>query len=186
MLLGGLWHGAGWTYVFWGGLHGSYLAINHMWRSMSHRVPHRLDRLVSMISWPLTFLAVVIAWVFFRASDFTTALNVLQGMAWQSSASVPGELAYLFGLRSNEYFGIKFTGLGMSFGDVVVGATFLAISYSIIFYARNTGTVFSLNKSSIEPTDRKALMAAAIGVLAWLSCFAVIGSSPSEFIYFQF
>jgi alginate O-acetyltransferase complex protein AlgI len=74
MLLGGLWHGAGWTYVVWGGLHGLYLMIAHLWRD---RVGLRLP---AVLGWALTMLAVILAWVFFRAPDMASALNVLAGM----------------------------------------------------------------------------------------------------------
>jgi alginate O-acetyltransferase complex protein AlgI len=181
MLLGGLWHGAGWKYVLWGGLHGCFLVINHTWRFIAPSAPRLTKQIVSALSWPLTFLAVVIAWVFFRAPDLSTAVNVLQGMAWQWTASVPGELAYLFGMSGAAHFGIEFTGKGMLFGDLMVGATLLAISYALIFCAPNLTAGISL-----KPINHKALMAVAMGLVVWLCCFSVIGSSPSEFIYFQF
>jgi alginate O-acetyltransferase complex protein AlgI len=84
MLLGGLWHGAGWTFVIWGGLHGLYLVANHGWRSVSSRwlgfvrIPSGLAHWLGRL---LTFLAVVIAWVFFRADSLPAALAMLQGMA---------------------------------------------------------------------------------------------------------
>jgi alginate O-acetyltransferase complex protein AlgI len=80
MLLGGLWHGAGWNFVVWGGLHGLYLAINHGWRSWRGE---KLSQAWSaqIASGSLTFLAVVIAWVFFRAESFGAALAVLSGMS---------------------------------------------------------------------------------------------------------
>ena len=74
MLLGGLWHGANWTFVMWGGLHGVYVAINHLWRRTGIELPGR-------ISWVLTFLAVLVGWVFFRATSFERAGVVLAGMA---------------------------------------------------------------------------------------------------------
>lgn len=73
MLLGGLWHGAAWTYVVWGGLHGIYLTINHAWKKTGIQLPY-------VLSWVLTFFAVVIAWVFFRAQDFATAFILLKKM----------------------------------------------------------------------------------------------------------
>jgi len=84
MLLGGLWHGAGWTFVLWGGLHGLYLVINHFWRALRERhlaairVPDMLGRWLGRL---LTFLAVVVAWVFFRAESMDAALAILRGMA---------------------------------------------------------------------------------------------------------
>ncbi len=90
MLLGGLWHGAGWTFIIWGGLHGLYLVINHGWLAFKSSIGWGeggwLLRLLAML---LTFLAVVVAWVFFRAPDFATACSVLSGMAWLNGVSLP-------------------------------------------------------------------------------------------------
>lgn len=76
MALGGLWHGAAWTYVVWGTLHGFYLVINHGWRRLAGQVS--LARPVAVL---VTFLTTVIAWVFFRAPTMASALNMLKGMA---------------------------------------------------------------------------------------------------------
>ncbi|HTS55546.1 MAG TPA: MBOAT family protein [Burkholderiales bacterium] len=84
MLLGGLWHGAGWTFVIWGGLHGLYLVANHAWRGararwlLGVRVPPGLALWAGRL---LTFLAVVVAWVFFRAETLPAAKAILEGMA---------------------------------------------------------------------------------------------------------
>jgi alginate O-acetyltransferase complex protein AlgI len=82
MLLGGLWHGAGWTFVFWGLLHGLYLCLNHAYRALikDHGFA-RNDRLPMKAFYTgITFLSVVIAWVFFRADSFAGATTVLAGM----------------------------------------------------------------------------------------------------------
>jgi len=84
MLLGGLWHGAGWTFVVWGALHGVYLGVNHAWRALRERLglPARwTDAFHALPARALTFLAVVVAWVFFRAETMATALGMLRGMA---------------------------------------------------------------------------------------------------------
>lgn len=91
MLLGGLWHGAGWTFVIWGGLHGLYLSINHAWRKtrsvlFGDKAVGRIEGLAGLL---LTFLAVVIGWVFFRASDTTSALSILQAMAGTNGMTIP-------------------------------------------------------------------------------------------------
>ena len=80
MLLGGLWHGAAWTFVVWGGLHGAYLAINHAWRATRLRAAWTQSRVWRVASLALTFIAVCIAWVFFRAPDFSTATDILAAM----------------------------------------------------------------------------------------------------------
>ena len=74
MLLGGLWHGANWTFVLWGGLHGLFLLLNHA---------------VGKFSRPLTFVAVVVAWVPFRAADLPTAGRILSAMAGFGGATAP-------------------------------------------------------------------------------------------------
>jgi alginate O-acetyltransferase complex protein AlgI len=74
MLIGGLWHGAGWTFIFWGGLHGLYLAGEHIYDWLrGPTLPRRL-------AWALTFVAVVIAWVPFRAPDLATAFQFFAAM----------------------------------------------------------------------------------------------------------
>src|SRR5882762_5895735 len=81
MALGGLWHGAAWTFVVWGALHGAYLCINHAWSNYGPTIGPRFTRVANAAGLILTFLAVVIAWVFFRAPDLPTALSVLSKMA---------------------------------------------------------------------------------------------------------
>jgi len=82
MLLGGLWHGAGWTFVIWGALHGVYLVINNLWRDL---VSDRFLRWIpgwlgALAGGALTFVAVVAAWVVFRSSDMAQAITMLKAM----------------------------------------------------------------------------------------------------------
>ncbi len=81
MLLGGLWHGAAWTFVAWGALHGAYLCINHAWSYFAPKPGLRLAPLARLAGFVLTFLAVVVAWVFFRADSMAQALSILSKMA---------------------------------------------------------------------------------------------------------
>lgn len=83
MLLGGLWHGAGWTYICWGALHGAYLGINHIWRELVPEkifgwIPVWFSRLSGGF---ITFMAVVIAWVVFYSVDMAHAWVMLQAMS---------------------------------------------------------------------------------------------------------
>ena len=79
MLLGGLWHGANWNFVIWGGLHAAYLLVNHAWRRLASASLHPLA------AGALTFLAVLVGWVFFRSADLATAHRILSALAsvWQ-------------------------------------------------------------------------------------------------------
>lgn len=81
MALGGMWHGASWNFVMWGGLHGVFLAINHLWRekiSLKRATTGGLWR--NTLAWTATFLCVSFAWVLFRAETLSGALNLYQGM----------------------------------------------------------------------------------------------------------
>ena len=77
MLLGGLWHGAAWTFVVWGGLHGLALAVNSAWDRAGLRMPR-------LAGWVLTILFVLLGWVLFRSPDFATAARIFAGMAGQA------------------------------------------------------------------------------------------------------
>lgn len=74
MLLGGLWHGAGWQFVLWGGLHGAMLVINHRWRSLC---PWRCPRPIGVA---LTLVMVMLAWIPFRANSLGTAAHMYAGL----------------------------------------------------------------------------------------------------------
>ena len=81
MVLGGLWHGANWTFVLWGTLHGLYLVVNHGWLAFRERLALPRLRGSAFLAGTITFLAVVVAWVMFRAHDVATALRLLRGIA---------------------------------------------------------------------------------------------------------
>ncbi len=83
MFLGGLWHGAAWTFVVWGLLHGFYLVIERVFRVLFEHKPWASMLPVRVLAWLATYVAVCIAWVFFRASDFTIASRMLAGMFGQ-------------------------------------------------------------------------------------------------------
>ncbi|MDO6766030.1 MBOAT family protein [Agarivorans sp. 1_MG-2023] len=72
-LLGGLWHGAAWTFVVWGGMHGVALAIHRVWESTGIKMP-------KLFAWILTFVFINVTWVLFRASDLTDAGLILKVM----------------------------------------------------------------------------------------------------------
>jgi alginate O-acetyltransferase complex protein AlgI len=104
MLLGGLWHGASWSFVLWGGLHGLYLMLNHGFRAvLGRRNIERLDRslLYGLFAWALTMLSVIVAWVFFRAESLSGSLRVLRGLAGWHAAEAVHPLLWNAGLRQS-------------------------------------------------------------------------------------
>jgi alginate O-acetyltransferase complex protein AlgI len=80
MLIGGLWHGASWTFVAWGGLHGGYLIAERLLRAAAPASPVWTTRAVQLALALVTFVLVCIAWVFFRAVSFDQAFRILAAM----------------------------------------------------------------------------------------------------------
>jgi alginate O-acetyltransferase complex protein AlgI len=177
MLLGGLWHGASWTFVFWGGLHGAFLVANHVWRSLvaGYRRPEAsvVGRGLGVL---LTFLCVVVAWVFFRAETFGGALSILQGMSGQAGFVLPDQVAGILGLR-----GVVTTVGSMPLlgGGTVMGvfeqAAILLVCFIICWCFPNT--------QSMSP--RLQFLACTLG-FAFVVQAVFFGRTPSEFLYFQF
>ena len=81
MLLGGLWHGAAWTFLVWGGMHGIYLVVERLLRN---RITIKINALNGIVLAFLTFTLVNFTWVFFRAREFSTAKNMLSSMFWMN------------------------------------------------------------------------------------------------------
>jgi D-alanyl-lipoteichoic acid acyltransferase DltB (MBOAT superfamily) len=194
MLLGGLWHGAGWTFVFWGGLHGLYLIINHAWQALRRILGRpagdgtRVGRWVGRI---LTFLAVVVAWVFFRAESFPAALAMLRAMAGFEGVVLP--LAYQDTLAALAHYGVAFGHLGHSDGWPL-----LIVLLLVVWFAPNTLEILRRYRPALTRFPGAA-PAAARTLLAWratpvwmlITAGLLLASllnmgEVSEFLYFQF
>jgi alginate O-acetyltransferase complex protein AlgI len=185
MLVGGLWHGAGWTFVAWGALHGVYLVINHAWRGILTALGHDLStqsfagRTVSIL---LTFVAVTIAWVFFRATSFHGAAEMLQAMAGFNGIAAPGAVeAFSNGLADWRHGQDLFVLLGLIV-FLAPNVPQIMIRYQPVFETYR-GQLESWRGFSplIVDSKRFALLA---GLLAWLTLLSM--SQVSEFLYFQF
>lgn len=131
MLLGGLWHGAGWTFVLWGGVHGAYLAINHGWHSLTGRLNNQRFGLSRVATTVFTFLAVVVAWVPFRAANMDVAVKMWSGMFGANGVSLPqllesrlpiwlGDMVAYNGLAPMATLNVKEMVIALSFGLAVV------------------------------------------------------------------
>jgi alginate O-acetyltransferase complex protein AlgI len=99
MFIGGLWHGANWTFAVWGVLHGVLLVINHHWVDLQERwkIGAKRSGLVEQaFSVTLTFFCVLVLWVFFRATTFSSALNILAGMTGLTPAAALPEVKWNF------------------------------------------------------------------------------------------
>ena len=164
MVLGGLWHGAAWTFIAWGALHGAYLCINHAWNNYGPAVAPRFARLANIAAFILTFLSVVVAWVFFRADSMSSAIYVLSKMADPTQIAFGrGEMAY---------------------------TVFIIVYAAIAWFAPNTQTIMgydhknrTVGQGLCAWQKRSVFLYAAAAVLA----FGILGiQQHSEFIYFRF
>jgi D-alanyl-lipoteichoic acid acyltransferase DltB (MBOAT superfamily) len=163
MLLGGLWHGAGWSFVVWGGLHGLYLASNHAWGRFG------FITLPRPVATAITFFAVVIAWVFFRADSFDHAFVILRAMLGGGTIAA-FDLALLEGIHE----GVLPLGIVL----VLAGLLSWTLPNSNEIVARieaGGGVLLGANR-----------LALACGSLTALALFHVYTSGSYEFIYFQF
>lgn len=190
MLLGGLWHGAGWTFMLWGGLHGLYLCLNHAWHHLRKRgggysgAPRRIRTVVSVL---FTFCLVVIAWVPFRAADFATTERMLSGMAGFNGISVTKGVAKYFGgyVSAGDLFAVSHVPKEQFFVWAVIG---LAIIWALpntqewmVRVAPAWDKVESHSRLAWRPSRPAAI---ALGTALAISLVGL--TRASRFLYFQF
>jgi alginate O-acetyltransferase complex protein AlgI len=197
MLLGGLWHGAGWTFVLWGGLHGRYLTIHHAWQALRMRLGHDVARASPagrMIGITLTFLAVVVAWVFFRAPTLNGALSILQAMSGLNGVTLPDAIALYAGSFASRLtaWGVVFTPGGGR--DFMMTYVWVMVLLPVVFLAPNTQQIMHRFSPAL---DQRADGGNSIFVWSpqwrWivamafvLACGLLSLTQPTEFLYFQF
>lgn len=196
MLIGGFWHGANWTFVAWGALHGLYLVVNHGWRTIREKLGQDISRSTRVgrtLSQGLTFLAVVVAWVFFRAENIQSAGLILKAMAGLNGVVIP-EIPLPAVVRQwSGAHGIAFGNPGdlwKSWREL----QWLLVLLTITFFAPNTQQVMSRVKPATglyplasvsriqwSPTLVWSMFA---GLIAYMSILNL--TRVSEFLYFQF
>ncbi len=186
MVLGGLWHGAGWTFIVWGALHGAYLALNHLFR---HLLPGGTSRTGRIAAHILTFLAVVTGWVFFRADSIGAAMNILSGMSGANGIMLPGEFRMILNRLP------MFSSLGMSFfngrGLNTIGSIwpFLALPLLyLIAVALPNSQQWLEEKATV--LHRSVLIRNgfyfALGIMGVFAIKTMLFATSSEFLYFNF
>ena len=197
MLIGGLWHGASWTFVLWGGLHGFYLVINHGWRSLRSRLTTAALPGERALATLVTFVAVVIAWVFFRATDFTSAVSILAGMAGQNGVLLPVQWQSAMGGADG-----WLAGWGVRFGTLEPYGRVTELRWMLgllvfCWVAPNTQQILAAHRPALLTPGYGELRVSArmawrpnaawVAGLASLAAVAVLSIEHySEFIYFQF
>ncbi|MGE6414544.1 MBOAT family O-acyltransferase [Planococcus kocurii] len=163
--ISGIWHGAGWTFLIWGALHGFASVICRWWKRAGYRMNN-------VSAWIVTFLFVHLAWVFFRALTLADALTVLKAMFGFNGFYLPSGLASLVPSIDESWL-LK---LPFSASSIEVVLT-LAIGLALAFFAKNSVEI-------MEQKQRNTRMAVFIAVLLFYSVMQL--QQVSEFLYFNF
>ncbi|MFA6190725.1 MAG: MBOAT family protein [Sulfurimonas sp.] len=164
-IIGGIWHGAGWTFIFWGFLHGMALVVHRFWSGFNLTMP-------KVLAWFITFNFVNIAWIFFRAKEWEDALKVLRGMFF-GAFILPYEVIEKFPSLSFIHQGDVFAQIDASDDGILwlIGAFIVILAFKNSFY-------FTQN---FVPNIKNALLMYLFFVLSFLHFTRV-----SEFLYFNF
>lgn len=202
MFVGGLWHGAGWTFIVWGSLHGVLLALNNLLTRLTSLLSFSFPqgRLVLEVKKIFTFVIVALLWVPFRAQDLKGTLNIWKGCFGFNGFVIPDVWGQKIGFLSPIFIkiGVTFDQTAPAFS--LSSAPFLLIALSIVLYAPNSLQIFGPYKKDIalfeaytdipdsksafftwKPTKRCAFVMVVISIFALWCRYEV-----TEFLYFQF
>jgi D-alanyl-lipoteichoic acid acyltransferase DltB (MBOAT superfamily) len=201
MFISGLWHGAGYTYIVWGLMHGAMLTINHAWRVIRPRIwPGAKDhpRLLTSTGFMLTFVSVVIAMVMFRAPSVRAAVSIWGDMVGANGVSLPAGLLARLGPLTHWLQAIGVRPDGSSGSLVVEGVSRVGVLLFIALGLPNTLQILAPHEPALgirpakqepwlvrtarwSPSGYWAVGVAAISVAGILSL-----GQLSEFLYWQF
>jgi alginate O-acetyltransferase complex protein AlgI len=168
-IIGGFWHGAGWTFLFWGFLHGFAISIHRAWSSFGFK-------LWNWFAWLLTFNFVNFAWVFFRADEWADAINIIKGMIGLNGFS-PLTYAQVKNFDSETINNINIF-LNVSPGDLAI---YLVIATSTLLILHKNNSIEMMN--SFIPSHKNLVFI----ILIYLVSFMFMNSMQlTEFLYFDF
>jgi D-alanyl-lipoteichoic acid acyltransferase DltB (MBOAT superfamily) len=167
-LLGGLWHGAAWTFIFWGFLHGMALMIHRLWQKIGFK-------LNVLIAWLITFNFVNIAWIFFRAKEWDDAIKVLSGMFGFSGIAL--HPMFESKLKFLSAYGIEFAGMFENINGSRIVPLWIIAGFIVVLAFKN----------SMQQRDNFVMNKKTAFFTAFLLSFGVLSlTKVSEFLYFNF
>jgi alginate O-acetyltransferase complex protein AlgI len=208
-LLIGLWHGANWTFIAFGVLHGIYMVTNYGWHALKKKQGWVFNRLFHrMLACALTYIAVTVALVVFRATDLATAFVILKGMAGLNGISLPATITHALPINLSA-LGVVFLGvlpnqqlamhpmnifLLLLVGHATVwllpNMSQLMSRYNIALneriHSKNKSLKFSKSIFSSTVWQPTLPIAIAIGLLFFSLIVAMATNKPSTFLYYQF
>jgi len=188
MLLGGFWHGAAWTFVVWGAVHGVGLAINHLWRGIVQSNEKEAGPLSQWTGRFATFLFVAIAWVLFRANDMGTAGNMLVGLFGANGVVLPETYFTHLGALAPQLAAL---GVRFEAGYLFLGVTQIAILaglFAVVMLAPNALEISGYIAQTALPAWQRwqPNLGWGLGLSALAIVSLVMMSDAGEFLYFQF
>lgn len=201
MLLGGLWHGAGWTFVIWGALHGSYLMVNHGWRNILGHFDWDFsgNRAYLFCCWFLTFMAWVLSMVYFRAPTVEQANEILASMLGMSGFAIPAGILARTGALAEHLANLGFVAVHGGGSLFVTNYLWIGVSALVALGLPNVAQVFHKHDPVLYENDRVFGDRRSSRLFSWdfnhrwAFAVAVAGvagiltlQQVSEFLYFQF
>ena len=176
-IIGGFWHGAGWTFIFWGFLHGLALVIHRLWQTLGFKM-------WTWLAWLITFNFVNIAWVFFRAKEWDDAIKVIKGM-FLGNVLISTEFANAVNYFNPmiNYFkimGVKYTG----FVNIYI-FEMIIVAFIMVLGFKNSMEIFFKDDFKLSNKDlyKYSILMALLFLIA---LFKGSIQEYSEFIYFNF
>ena len=163
-ILGGIWHGAGWTFLFWGFLHGMALVVHRVWKKLGFRLWHWL-------AWFITFNFINISWVFFRAKEWDDAIKVLSSMFSLENVVLPRILETPLGFLANS--GVEF-GFFYWYMKILIWMPF---AFALVLLSQN-----SMQKAETFTLNVKTALFTGFVLTAGIISL----NKVSEFLYFNF
>ncbi len=201
MCVSGFWHGAGYTFIFWGFLHGIFLSINHLWILLTRRYwpnHQRYGFLTTPASFVLTFVAVVSAMVFFKSPTMASAWNMLAGMVGRHGIAMPEATMTHLGLLGGlaKALAVQIAPPDLQFATL---ARWIAGLLAVAWFCPNTLQILAAEKPATGVDLQQPYKHGPALHLRWSLSFvwllAVTGTSVfavlhlggvSEFLYWQF
>ncbi len=166
-LIGGIWHGAGWTFVLWGALHGFAIVVHRIWRGLGWHLP-------KLLAWFITFNFVNITWVFFRAENFTQALNVLKAM-FTGVLTLPIQLESRLSMLKS--YGVEFGSVMGTTREFALATVLILVSLVITLALKNSN-------ERVEKFEPKLGVLVFTVIIFMYSIYNM--QDVSEFLYFNF
>lgn len=194
-LLSGLWHGAGWTFVIWGALHGVYLVIFTIWQRFKESLG------LTLSAWPwkfagmaLTFIAVMFTWVFFRSPSVNTAFHTVMNMLGANGLTVPQSMLGMFEklpLPDGLVRGLEGPKAVEQWSVTLAHMAFL---FGIVWLFPNTQQLLARFEMVLDGVPRpsrwklplRAATGFVLGVLFMLFLYSSYNAADSPFLYFNF